>query len=163
MTWQVLLYLFCSLFSMSFFHVNFAKMFFDLRALNQERERYNFRLYQLEVFFLQILLHTFRQKKLRYGQYVLNDFRNFFWKFYCFKFACFFISSGLCFFLDFNTPCRVWEKRQRKGWKCNWIDEWVCCDEETGKPELFKVTCWKIIFYRFAFTYSYIWPDTFLM
>ena len=54
------------------------KIFFDLRALNQERERYNFRLYQLEVFFLQILLHTFRQKKLRYGQYVLNDFRNFF-------------------------------------------------------------------------------------
>ena len=117
MTWQVLLYLFCSLFSMSFFHVNFAKIFFDLRALNQQWERYNFRLYQLEVFFLQILLHTFRQRKLHYGQYVLNDFRNFSWKFYCFKFACFFISSGLCFLFRFQHTVQSLGKTPKKRMK----------------------------------------------
>ena len=75
------------------------------------------RLYQLEVFFVQILLHTFRQRKLHYCQYVLNCFRNFFWKFYCLKSACFFISSGLCFLVRFQHTEQSLGKTPKKRMK----------------------------------------------
>ena len=56
-------------------------------------------------------------RKLHYCQYVLNCFRNFFWKFYCLKSACFFISSGLCFPVRFQHTEQSLGKTPKKRMK----------------------------------------------